>query len=159
VSGTPVSHKKRHHSKSRVSHHTVHLSVMDGAVRMTASQSQASSKRMHRTGAFCSVPEIKTTSTCKPEKTKAVARRGNELVTLRRSSAALVLTFVSLALGSSAAGCRASARRRNPLNSASLVSFLSGFPSRIQPSTSSRADWKNCLERQRPVPLATPSEV
>jgi len=78
LSATPGSLKKRHHSKSRVSHHTVHLSVMDGAVGMTASQSQASAKRIPLSGAcgprtlatcaasmvLCFTPNVPFLSTC-----------------------------------------------------------------------------------------------
>ena len=127
--------------KSRVRHHTVHLSVMDGTVRMTASQSQARSKRMHRTAAFCSVPEIKINSTCKPEKRKALVGRGNERFTLRRLSAAGLLTSDPLALRSGVVRSRASARRRDLLNFASLASILSGFPSRVPIPRLFSVDW------------------
>jgi len=145
LSATPGSLKKRHHSKSRVSHHTVHLSVMDGAVGMTASQSQASAKRIPLSGAFCSILRIKTASACKPEKRKALAARAHSPLAQRRWSSALLQTFRSFqpAVWGSAMqrfhGCE------ELLNSPSFASILSGFPSRVPISWLFPVDWEKLV--------------
>ena len=147
MSGTPVSHKKRHHSKSRVSHHTVHLSVMDGTVRMTASQSQTSSNWIHLSGALCSILKIKTASACKSLKRQTVAGRKSALIAQRQSFTALPLTFRSFHSEAWGSAMRPLFLRQGPLHCPSFTSILSGFPSSVPTSRRSRGPGKNLAAR------------
>ncbi len=66
-----------------------------GAVRMTASQSQASSKRIRLAGAFCSIPRITTASGRKSEKRKAAESCRMALLAKCLSTTARFLTVGS----------------------------------------------------------------
>jgi hypothetical protein len=114
---------------------------MDGAVRMTASQSQASSKRIHLAGAFCSIPRTKTASACKAEKRKVVADRGSALLAQRRWSTVLLLVFRSFRYAVWGSAMQRIHLCQEVLNSPSSASILSGFPSTVP--ISRRPSWSS----------------
>jgi hypothetical protein len=131
LSATPVALNKNHQSTFIVSHHTVHLSVMDGSVGMTANQSQPSTKRMPVTDALCFIPRIKTTSACKHEKRKALKCRRDSPLAPSRWSTDLLPTSCPSNMRSVAMPCNGAAQRQKSFNSPSFALILSGFPSRV----------------------------
>ena len=115
LSANPVGLNKNHHAILIVSHHTVHLSVMDGSVGMTASRFQASTKQIPLILAVCSTRRIKTNSECKSEKTKALHGHKNALLAWSRGSRALLLAVGLSQPRSVAMPYNATARRQDLL--------------------------------------------